>query len=229
MHPRHRTRPLKVFVAEDEPRLGGMLQKLVGEHFGTCRLGHDGEESLALFREWHPDLVVADIMMPRMDGLEMATAIHREAPDTPVLILTAYNQPEHLMRAIDARVAKYLTKPFDPDRLIEALESLAEEFQTGRIIPLVEPYAFNPHSDLLLKHGRRVALSPREVHLIGLLATAPDFTMETPEIKAALWGDADTGDERLRSLVRRIRAKTSPELIETHFGVGYRLRSQPEK
>ena len=224
MHPHHRAHPLKVLVTEDEPRLGGLLQKLVGEHFGASRLGHDGEEGLALFREWHPDLVVADITMPRMDGLEMAATIHREAPDTPVLILTAYNQPEYLMRAIDARVAKYLTKPFDPDRLIEALESLAKELQTGRIIPLIEPYAFNPRSDLLLKWGHRVALSPREVHLIGLLATAPDLTMETPEIKESLWGDADTGDERLRSLVRRIRAKTAPELIETHFGVGYRLR-----
>jgi len=224
MHPRHRTRPLKVLIAEDEPRLGNLLQKLVGEHFGASRLGHDGKEGLMLFREWHPDLVVADIMMPRMDGLEMATAIHREAPDTPVLILTAYNQPEHLMRAIDARVAKYLTKPFEPDRLIDALESLAEEVQTDRILSLMSPFAFNFRSDLLLKRGHRVPLSPREIHLIKLLASAPDLTMETPEIKAALWGDADTGDERLRSLVRRIRAKTTPELIETHFGVGYRLR-----
>jgi DNA-binding response OmpR family regulator len=201
-----------------------MLQKLVGEHFGSCRLGHDGQEGLALFRSWHPDLVVTDIVMPDMDGLEMATQIHREAPDTPVLVLTAHNQPEHLIRAIDARVAKYLTKPFDPEQLIDALDTLADEVRNVQAIPLLEPFAYQPHSTLLTKWGRRVALSPRESHLIKLLATAPDRTMETPQIKQALWDDPTIGDEHLRSLIRRIRAKTVPELIETRFGMGYRLR-----
>jgi len=226
----HVFKNLSVLLVEDEHDLAHLLQRAIGEHFRQFTLAHNGLEGLETARREQPDLVITDITMPQMNGLEMSAALHEERPNLPIVILSAYSEKEYLLEAIDIGITKYLIKPFDPDELLEVICTLVRKLNKTRRMPLMPPFSFDTGSKKLFRNGVMVRLSRRENLFIDHLLASPNLFLTNDAIKNTLWDDPDASDERLRVFINRLRQKTDTRLIGNIVGQGYVLRRElPEE
>ncbi len=221
---------LSVLLVEDEQNLAHLLQSAIGNSFKDFILAYDGEEGLQKALTLQPDIVITDITMPKMNGLEMSARLHEDHPDLPIVILSAYSEKDYLLEAIEIGVSKYLIKPFDPDELLETLCSLARETGKANYLPLMPPFRFNPQNKKLFRENIMLRLSRRENLFIDHLLASPNYFLPSETIKSVLWEEDTISDERLRVFINRLRQKTHPDLIENIVGQGYLLRTEaPEK
>ena len=216
---------LSILLVEDEQHLARLLKKAIGARFKKFTLASDGREGLKATRLHKPDLVITDITMPNMDGLEMSARLHEEHPSLPIVVLSAYSEKEHLLQAIDIGVTKYLIKPFDPDELLDVLCQLARKMDQIHYIPLMPPFRFDPDHLKLFRNHKMLHLSHRENLFISQLLASPNHFLSAESIKSLLWDDTDISDERLRVFINRLRQKTDHRLIENIVGQGYLLRT----
>jgi DNA-binding response OmpR family regulator len=222
-----RLKNLSVLLVEDEHNLAHLLNKAIGDTFKQFILAHDGEEGLKKTLDLRPDMVITDITMPNMNGLEMSALIHEEHPEIPIVILSAYSEKKYLLEAIDVGITKYLIKPFDPDELLEIICTLSAKLNKARQITLLPPFQFDAIGKKLFNDNVMVRLSRRENLFIDHLITSPNHFLPTNRIKTVLWDDEGVSDERLRVFINRLRQKTHPDLIDNIAGQGYVLRTQP--
>ncbi|SFP20372.1 response regulator transcription factor [Hydrogenimonas thermophila] len=219
---------LKVLLVEDENRLAELLKSAIGDYFSKFEIAYDGISGLKYFRKLKPDIVITDITMPKMTGLELAEKIKKEQPETPIIILSAYSDKEKLLGAIDVGVVKYFIKPFDPEDLLDYLCILADTIKQKNHIKLKAPFTYDLQSKQLFKKGILVHLSNREREFIFQLLNSPNYTLSNDSIKKTLWPEEDASDERLRTFIRRIRQKSDKELIKNVSGQGYVLNMEDE-
>lgn len=217
---------LKILLVEDEEKLSSLLKNAIGDSFYSFYIANNGKEGMENFLKLSPDVVITDIMMPDMTGLEMAKDIKKIDSDVPIIILSAFSETQNFLEAIDIGVVKYFIKPFDPDELLEYIESL-EPTIGSKIITLVEGFTFNKIKKSLYKDTKFVKLSKKENLLFELLLQNYEDdkrVIDDEMIKKTLWEDEDVSDERLRTFIRRLRVKTSKNLVQNIKGQGYQLR-----
>ena len=221
-----------VLVIDDEPDLVELLQyALETEGFRVLTAG-DGVAGLALAEAEKPDLVVVDIMMPRMDGLALTEQIRERAALrlTPILMLTARTDERDEITGLEAGADDYLTKPVSPRRLVSRVKALLRrvEREEGATTAQVRVH------DLLIDRDRYVVERPgseetfrlprKEFELLFFLASHPGRVFERDELLSAVWGaDVVVVDRTVDVHVRKIREKIGSDYIETVKGVGYRL------
>jgi len=221
---------LRILYVEDEEKIARLMQEALERHFQSFWRAADGEEGLRLFHREHPDLVITDITMPRMDGLAMSRAIHEESPQTPIIVVSAYSDKEKLLGAIDAGIVKYFIKPFDPEELLEFLESLvARQGALHPRIPLLPEWYYDRHEGILYHREEPLHLSQRERRFLEALLDAPGRLLQSSAIKALLWPSETTTDDAVRVFINRFRQKTHKELIRNRPGLGYYLQVQNDR
>jgi DNA-binding response OmpR family regulator len=213
---------LRVLFVEDEENISRLLKGAIGDSFHSFTIAKDGKDGLEKFIKIVPDVVITDINMPRMSGLEMAKEIKKINSKIPIIILSAFSEREKLFSAIDVGVAKYFLKPYDPDEILEYISSIADELGS-KIIELSDGFRFNKTTHALYKESRFVALSKNENKFMNLLVENENNILSDEIIKQRVWGE-EVSDERLRTFVRRLRTKTSKTLIINVKGLGYKLR-----
>lgn len=213
---------LKILLVEDEENLARLLKEGIGDNFHSFNVASDGIEGMELFEKIKPDIVITDIMMPRLSGLEMAAKIKESDPLVPIIILSAFSEKEKLFSAIDIGITKYFLKPFDTDELLDYIESISSKL-TNKTVSLIDGFIFNKTTNSLYKNDRYVPLSKNEIRFLTLFFDSKDNVVNDDMIKESLWNDKEASDERVRTFIRRFRAKTSKKLIQNIKGVGYRL------
>jgi len=214
-------RELKILLVEDEENLARLLKEAIGDNFHSFTVAKDGIEGIELFKKNKPDIVITDIMMPRLSGLDMAKELKKTNPDTPIIILSAFSEKEKLFSAIDIGINKYFLKPFDTDELLDYIRSITPKL-ANKFIKLNDGFVFNKTTNSLYKSDKYVSLSKNEIKFLSLLLDTQERTIDDNLIKESLWGE-EVSDERVRTFIRRFRAKTSKKLIKNVKGVGYRL------
>ncbi|QFR43424.1 DNA-binding response regulator [Sulfurimonas sp. CVO] len=212
---------IKVLFVEDEENLARLLKEAIGDNFHSFILATDGINGIELFKKTKPDIVITDIMMPRLSGLDMAKELKRINPKIPIIILSAFSEKEKLFSAIDIGITKYFLKPFDIDELLDYISSIAPRLST-KLVNLNEGFVFNKTTNSLYKNERFVPLSKNETKFLWLLLDNQNRVVDDSIIKEELWGE-NVSDERVRTFIRRFRAKTSKKLIKNVKGVGYQL------
>ena len=161
---------LTLLLVEDEDGIRGSMQEVFGGVFQKVISASNGDEGLKKFKKFSPDIVIADIMMPIMDGLEMSRQIKEFSKNTPVVILSAYSEKEKLLKAIDVGIDKYVIKPIDMDELFALLEQIVKTKIIGAdIIEISGGYSFNQTKKVLVKNGVEIALTKKELAFISLL------------------------------------------------------------
>ncbi|XPV53876.1 MAG: response regulator transcription factor [Halarcobacter ebronensis] len=110
-------------MCEDEENISKLLKSAISEYFYSYTVAKDGVEGLEKFKKISPDIVITDIMMPNLDGLDMTKQIKQINEDIPIIVLSAFSEKEKLLKAIDVGISKYFIKPFDPEELLEYLTS----------------------------------------------------------------------------------------------------------
>ena len=215
---------LRVLLVEDEEKLASLLKNAIGDSFHSFTLAKDGKDGLEKYLSVSPDIIITDIMMPHLTGLEMAKEIRKVDENIPIIILSAFSESDKFLDAIDIGVVKYFIKPFDPEELLEYIESVGDKIGV-RVVELCDTFTYRLTTKSLYKNAKFISLSKNENIFIQLLLQNLDENIIADDevIKKKIWDDKDVSDERLRNFIRRLRAKTSKELIRNIKGQGYQL------
>lgn len=215
---------LKVLLVEDEEKLANLLTGAIGDSFYKFYVASNGREGLEKFHALKPDVIITDIMMPHLTGLEMAKEIRRENQKIPIIILSAHSETDKFLNAIDVGVVKYFIKPYDPDELLDYISSIGNKLE-DKIIDLDKNFSFNKSTNTLYKNSRYVALTKKEIEFMRLILEHNQngkYILSDEMIKEKLW-EEDVSKDRIRTFIKRLREKTSKELIVNVKGYGYQL------
>jgi DNA-binding response OmpR family regulator len=213
---------LKVLLVEDEKKLAYLLKKAIGDNFSSFYVENNGKDGLERFIKLSPDLVITDIMMPDLTGIEMAIELKKINPDIKIIILSAFSDKEKLLSAIDIGIVKYFIKPFDPEELLDYIVSISAQLKNDITI-LNNDFSFNNLTNSLYKNDKYISLTKRENIFIQLLIQNQNNMINNDVINQKLWNDTILNEERLRTFIRRFRLKTSKELITNIKALGYQL------
>ncbi|MDY0180833.1 response regulator transcription factor [Aliarcobacter skirrowii] len=212
---------LKVLIVEDEIDLANLIKSSIKELFFKVVIAKDGLEAIKKFDSFKPDIIISDIMMPNLNGLEMSKKIKEKNSETPIVILSAHSHKEMLLEAIDLGISKYFIKPFDIEEFIEYLKELSKKINKNKSIKLKDDFVFDFNNLSLYQNDILVNLTKRERQFLALLIENKNSYVTTFDIKKTLWENEIVSDERLRTFIKRLRAKTSKELIENVSSCGY--------
>lgn len=212
---------LKILFVEDEVNISKLLKDALSEYFFSFTVASNGEEGVEKFKKIKPDIVITDIMMPKLDGLEMTKQIKKIEEEIPIIVLSAFSEKEKLLKAIDIGITKYFIKPFDPEEVLDYLVFLAKKMNKNKLIYLNEFFSFDNNTNNLYEGQKLVNITKREKQFLSLLLKNQKQIVSTNTIKNKLWNEEKISDERLRTFIKRFRAKTSKELIKNITGQGY--------
>lgn len=184
---------ITVLLVEDEQTLAMIIKDTLEENDFIIHTANDGEEGLSLFFELHPDVLVADVMMPKMDGFEMVRRIRQTDKQTPVLFLTARSAINDVVEGFELGANDYLKKPFGIQELIiriKALMGKAFLFTENKVANHFEigSYLFDPVAQTLLHAGTRQELSHRESEILKRLCENRNQVVNTQDVLLELWG-----------------------------------------
>jgi two-component system, OmpR family, alkaline phosphatase synthesis response regulator PhoP len=224
----------RILVVDDEPNLRHSLSYALRQEGYEVAAAEDGERGLEMFRSGRPDLVVLDVMLPKMDGLAVCRAIRRES-EVPVIMLTARSSELDTIVGLEVGADDYLAKPFSTRELIARIRAALRRAAAPRGERAREPVDSGGLRIDVARHrvtvdGREVELKPREFDLLRFLASNPGQVFGRDQLLASVWGLDYTGDSRtVDTHVKTLRERlgdeaVQPRYIETVRGVGYRFR-----
>ena len=225
---------MRVLIIEDEKGMAELLKKGLEEENHRIALAFDGLEGLELARVYEFDVIVLDLMLPKVDGFEAARRLRHSGNQTPILILTARDAVPDIVKGLDLGADDYLTKPFSFEEFLARLRTVARRGSAPRPTRLqVADLTLDPASRQAIRGGREIRLSPTEYRLLELLMRRPGRVVSRTAIVEAVWGlENDIEENTLDAFVRLLRGKVdkgfSPKLIQTVRGIGYCLRGSPK-
>jgi DNA-binding response OmpR family regulator len=218
-----------VLVVDDDPTVSDVVRRYLEQDGYRVRLAADGEAALAAVAADQPDLVVLDLMMPGLDGLEVCRRLRRRLPELPVVMLTALGEEADRVIGLEIGADDYVTKPFSPRELVLRIRSVLR-----RTVPLEAPAVLRD-GDLTADTGRRTArlgdrelpLTVREFDLLEFLLRHPGRAWTRADLLERVWGwqfgDQSTVTVHVRRLREKIETDPSvPRRLLTAWGVGYR-------
>ena len=218
---------LTVLFVEDEQDIRDALEGAIGDEFTKFIVARDGEDGLKKFKKYKPDIVIADIMMPVMDGLMMSKQIKHLSRQTPIVILSAFSEKERLLGAIDAGIDKYLIKPIDPDELLKTLKIISKELLAHNdVVDLGLEYQFDKNRRVLVKEGKTIFLTKKELLFISVLVKNLGVFVLHDDIKRHVWTNKKVTDSAIRTFIKRVREKTNKEFIKNIPGLGYKINME---
>lgn len=222
---------MKLLIVEDETRMADLLRKGLTEegHRVTCAC--DGAEGWALAKAYEFDVIILDIMMPKLSGYELARRLRAEKVRTPILMLTAKDSIPDMVRGLDLGADDYMTKPFSFDELVARLRAVKRRALAAQDIHLrVADLVLDPASREVLRGEQRVSLTRTEYSLLERLMYRSGKVVSRRSLIESVWGfdrdiEENTLDAFMHLLRNKIDAPGRQKLIHTVRGVGYMIRS----
>ena len=221
---------MRILLVEDDAMLGEGLQAALQLEGYTVDWLQDGEAAWAALATDTFDLLILDLGLPRLPGLEVLARLRARDTDLPVLILTARDTPRERVQSLDAGADDYLIKPFDIDELGARLRALTRR-RGGRRNPLIRHGAIelDPATHEVRLEGRPLALPRREFSLLNLLLENAGQVVTKPRLQEALYGwEEDVGSNTLEVHIHHLRRKLGKQAIRTVRGVGYMIPGESE-
>ncbi len=224
----------RILIVDDEPQITRVLRRSLTTHRYEVRVAADGEAALELFDDWHPDLVITDLTMPNMGGLELCRRL-RAKSSVPVIVLSVKGEERAKVEALDAGADDYVTKPFGIEELLARVRATLRRAPdaAGDKPTVIETGDFRvdleAHSALVQQ--REVHLTPKEFDLLAFLVQHPGKVLTHRTLLAAVWGGNYVEQtEYLRVFIGQLRKKiesdpASPRYILTEPWIGYRFHA----
>lgn len=224
--------PIRVLVVDDEPALTNLLKMALPYEGWQVEVARDGRDALAKYAEFEPDLLVLDIMLPDIDGMEILRTVRESETYTPTIFLTARDSVGDRVDGLTAGADDYLTKPFSLEELVARLRGLLRRFKAMAApddeVLIVGDLVLDGSSREVTRGGEPISLTVTEFDLLRFLMRNPRRAIERSEILDQVWnyrfgGRSSVVDLYISYLRRKIDAGREP-MIHTLRGVGYMLR-----
>ncbi len=234
---------MDILIVEDEPEIAQLIQLSLEKEGFSCRISRDGMSSLRMFQELPPDLIILDLMIPGLDGLEVCARIRQKpgAKDPYILMLTAKGEEIDRVIGLSTGADDYMVKPFSPRELVARVRALLRRslrqggqnqvYRTQNFIVDIEQRTAK--SQMNSQESEILDLTTLEFNLLSTFVSNPGRVWNRSQLIDKLWGDNFFGDERVVDThVARLRKKIEPDpanpsFIKTVVGVGYKFEDAP--
>ena len=220
---------MKILVVEDDRKVASFIEQGLREEGYAVDVARDGEEATMMAHVYDYDLLVLDVMLPKKTGLQIAAELRREGRVAPILMLTARDTTEDVVRGLDAGADDYLSKPFKFDELLARVRALVRRGGAAR----TELLRYGPLEMDRLKHkvranGKALDLTPKEFHLLQHFLLHPEEVVRRTELLEKVWDmhfdpESNVVDVHVGNLRRKLREATGVDLVSTVRGVGFRM------
>jgi two-component system KDP operon response regulator KdpE len=224
----------RILVVDDETQIARVLKTTLQSQGYEVKTAADGEAGFNAATDWLPDLLITDLSMPGMSGIELCRAV-RERSQVPIIVLSVRGEEKNKIEALDAGADDYVTKPFSMNELLARVRANLRRVAAGEpaAAALIEQGDFyiNPESRQVRVGGREIHLTPKEFDLLAFMARHPNKVLTHRVLLNAVWGGESVQQpEYLRVFINQLRKKIepaeTPRYILTDPWVGYRF--QPE-
>jgi len=227
---------MKILVVEDDELLVDVLSEILGSQNYTVEVAHNGNTAQDLIETYDYDLVLLDVMLPKLDGISLCRHIRSRGLQMPILLLTGCNSSHEKAIGLDAGADDYVVKPFDQEELVARVRALLRRSGTTSQ-PILEwgNLRLDPISCEVTYGQDLLSLTPKEYALLELFLRNSRRVFSCGMILEHLWSYEDTpGEEAVRTHIKGLRMKlrnvgAAGDLIETVYGIGYRLKPQTER
>jgi len=185
----------------------------------------DAIMALELYHKYKPSIIITDIQMPRLNGLEFVEQIRQKDQKTQIIITTAFSDKKYLLKAIELKLVKYLIKPISEKEFDEALQICIETLKENstNIISITTNIYFDTFNNTLVKNGDIIKLRTKEIVLLSLLIKNKNRYVTYNEIENHVWEDTVMTKDALKTVIKNIKSKVSKDLISNLSGTGYRI------
>ncbi|BBZ71704.1 two-component system response regulator MprA [Mycobacterium paraseoulense] len=228
---------MRILVVDDDRAVRESLRRSLSFNGYSVDLAHDGLEALEMIASDRPDALVLDVMMPRLDGLEVCRQLRSTGDDLPILVLTARDSVSERVAGLDAGADDYLPKPFALEELLARMRALLrrtkpDDDDADSVAMTFSDLTLDPVTREVTRGQRQISLTRTEFALLEMLIANPRRVLTRSRILEEVWGfDFPTSGNALEVYVGYLRRKTEadgePRLIHTVRGVGYVLRETP--
>jgi DNA-binding response OmpR family regulator len=225
---------MRVLIVEDELRMAQLLRKGLEEEGCSVIIAADGEEGLAAAQTCDFDVIVLDVMLPGIDGFEVARRLRKRSVNTPILMLTARDTIPDEVRGLDCGSDDYLTKPFSFEVLLARLRALARRGASPRPLRLqVADLMMDPATHQVFRGSDRIMLTGTEYRLLEFLMRRAGKVVRRDTLIEAIWSfDSEIQNNTLDAFVSLLRSKIDrgrhPQLLHTIRSIGYCLREDSQ-
>lgn len=224
----------KILIVDDEPQIGRVMRTSLSSHGFDVRVAADGEAGFELYNDWHPALVITDLSMPNVGGLELCRRL-RLISAVPIIVLSVKKEESTKVAALDAGADDYVTKPFGMDELLARIRAALRRTALGSTSDssLIEvgDFKVDPEAHQAFVIEREIHLTPKEFELLQFMVQHPGTVLTHRKLLAAVWGgDYTQQTEYLRVFVGQLRKKiepdpSNPQYILTEPWIGYRFNA----
>jgi len=223
-------RPVRVLVVEDDEDIAQVLQRSLRLEGYEVKLAADGVEALDETHAFLPDVVILDLGLPRLDGIDVARRLREGGEEVPILMLTARDALESRVEGLDVGADDYLVKPFERQELLARLRALLRRRPPRGMAPLrAGDLILNPDTHEVFRGDRRIDLTQREFELLEYLMRNERLVISRQKLLDEVWGYdpfsiTNTIEVFVSNLRRKLEADGEPRLLHTVRGAGYVLR-----
>ncbi len=212
----------KVLYAEDDDGIAKNTIEILEFFFQKVVRVTNGKEALKELGNSSYDVLVFDVFMPELDGIETIKKVRQTDKKIPIVIISAHTEQEYLWRAIELKITKYLPKPCYKDTLIKALEAISLELTDNKTeIKLYEKCIYNPYTKTIYINQKSNKLSTNESRLLEYFIKHPNQVISYDSIYSYIWGLDTPSKEAIKFIIKELRKKIGKEMIENIYGVGY--------
>jgi len=216
-----------LLYVEDEDFTRRIAISYLKPYFANVYEARDGEEALEIFHSKRVDIIMTDIEMPNMNGLEFCKRVREESRDVPIIITTAYTTTEYLLEAVSLNLIKYLVKPMDEDAMFEALNICFEQLEDKdpNIVYISSNIKLDIFNKVIIKDDKKVIhLTKYQYKFLEILIKNRGRIVSYEEIESFVWADRYMSSDALRSLVRDVRKIIGKDRIDNISKFGYRIK-----
>lgn len=227
---------MHILIIEDDLRVAELIQRGLQEQGFEPSLAYDGLSGKKLALQNDYDLIITDIILPKIDGLDVCKEIRQSKPDTPIIMLTALGTTDDKIEGFDAGADDYLVKPFEMRELLARIRALLKRNSkttantTGNILKY-DDLEMNLHTKIVKRSGQEISLTPKEFNLLMYMMQHPERVLSRVEIAEKVWDTHfDTGtnfiDVYINYLRKKIEKNFEKKLIHTKSGMGFILKAE---
>lgn len=216
---------IKILVVEDDEITRENSIEFLENFFENIYEANNAIDALKIYYEINPEIIITDIQMPKLNGLEFIKQIRLKNRKTQVIVLSAYSNKEYLFKAIELQLVKYLTKPINEYELKEALKSCIQniEDESSNIYNLSTNTTFDTYNHSLKIDEKLIKLRIKESKLLTLLLKNQTRYVTYEEIENFVWSDSIMSKDALKSLVKTLKQKLPNNTISNLSGIGYKI------
>ena len=216
-----------ILYIEDDFNVRQQISEFLGRYCKKLYTCESSEEGLEIYKKHQPDILLLDINLPKMNGIEFATLIRKKDKKTRILISTAYTNQEFMVQAIELGLTRYLVKPVTNEEFFMAFKKCIKELELSHIVYLGEGYSYNKKTTSITKENLVTLLRKKESEILEFFIAREGEVVRYDILENAIWSNEVMTRDAIRSQIRNIRQKIGSKCFENITGVGYQFKVQP--